>query len=252
MKKVIYFLFAISLFVFIACEPNTGGGSSSKPDPVPEATPEPTPTPTPQPQPEPEPEPQPEPEPEPEPPVIVTHTIEYELSWYGDWIEDYEAPASYNEGQSFDLPDVTKLIVDNSVYFEGWYDNSGFEGDAVLSITADMKKDLKFYAKWVPKQTISLASDYTPTLSYTFQNGNYYVSAQMPSNCTSSSSEIYKYGFYVDNDCISMQKSQYTYCSYNFTNYAKTLAPGNHILVVTVEIFDVVGSYSESVEFTVQ
>ena len=250
MKKVIYFLFAISLFVFIACEPNTGGGSSSKPDPVPEVTPEPTPTPTPQPQPEPEPEPQPEPEPEPEPPAIITHTIEYVLNG-GSWIEDYTAPETYTEGKALTLPDASK-ITKTDMYLDGWYEDELFVEDAIESISANMKKDLVHYARWVPNHTLSLSNNYTPTVSCSISSSSYSVTARMPSNCKSVTEEIYKYGIYIDDVCVTMIKSGNTYCSYNFTEHTKSLTPGKHTIMVTVEIFDVNGSYSSSYDFTVQ
>lgn len=252
MKKVIYFLLVISLFLFIACEPNTGSSSSSEPDPVPEATPEPTPTPTPTPQPQPDPQPDPEPDPEPEPPVIVTHTIQYVLNG-GSWIEDYTAPETYNEGQSLALPDASKI---NYYYtFDGWYDNSSYEGDSIETIPVTMKKDLVLYAKWIDNQTISLANNYTPTVTFTDNWGGstyFVVNAEMPSTCYSSEQEIYKYGIYIDDLCVTICKSGETSYGYDFTNYARSLTPGKHVVMVTVEIFDVPGSYSGSCEFTVE
>lgn len=226
MKKVLYFL-CIPLLVFIiSCtqEPSV-------------SSPEPTPAPKPVDPPEPEPEP-------------IPHNIEFRLN-NGSWEEGYEPPATYNEGEELVLPGKDKLYR-NSYAFDGWFDNPYFEGDELEKLPASLKEDITLYAKWVPNQTLSLANNYTPTLTLSTSNSNYSVTARMPDTCKSSTSEIYKYGFYIDDVCVTIQKSGNVSSSYNFTSYARSLTPGNHVIMVTVEIFDVRGSYSAAKEFTVQ
>lgn len=226
MKKVLYFL-CIPLLVFIiSCtqEPSV-------------SSPEPTPAPKPVDPPEPEPEP-------------IPHNIEFVLN-SGSWEEGFEVPETYNEGEELILPGKESLYR-NSYAFDGWFDNPSFEGDELVKIPLDLKEDITLYAKWVPNQTLSLENNYTPTLTLSTSNSNYSVTARMPDTCKSSTSEIYKYGFYIDDVCVTIQKSGNVSSSYNFTSYARSLTPGNHVIMVTVEIFDVRGSYSAAKEFTVQ
>ena len=184
----------------------------------------------------------------------LSHSISYYLNG-GSWIDGFTPAYTYVEGNTVELPDSSKLYrVDYD--FEGWYDNGAFQGEAIQTISTELKKDITVYAKWKysPSQSISLANNYTPTLTYNcydYGDGykDYYIYAQMPDSCRSSEAEIYKYGFYIDDECICIQKSRYTYFNYYFTQYVKSLTPGRHVIMVTVEIFDVPGSYSSSIEF---
>ncbi len=223
MKKVITFLCLIALFLSFSCKSYVNSDSPKEPEPTPE--------------------------PEPSAPPAIYHKIEYDLN-SGEWAENYFPPVRYKEGTEVILPDATK-ISRSDMYFEGWYDNFDFEGEPLTTISAEMKTDVSLCARWVAPQTISLENNYTPTITYNITQSNATVYAQMPSTCKSVTEEIYKYGIYIDDICVTVIKSGSTYCNYNFSNYVKSLTPGKHIIMVTVEIFDVPGSYSSTAEFEI-
>lgn len=175
----------------------------------------------------------------------VTHAIEYELN-SGEWVEGYTAPSTFSEGKLLSLPDSTKLSR-AGMCFDGWYDNASLEGDALISVPSDKTEDIKLYAKWIPNQSVLLSNNYTPSLTLSAYN----VSARMPSSCLSSAEEIYKFGVYVDDVCLTVIKTGSVSASYNFSSYAGSLEPGSHVIMVTVEIFGVPGSYSASKEFSI-
>ena len=102
--------------------------------------------------------------------------------------------AGYTYGVGATLPtDITRTGYD----FGGWYDNSGFEGDAVTIISASVTGDKEYWAKWT-------ASTYTVTLntnSGTINSGDvtgytYGVGATLPTDITRTS---YDFGGWYDN-----------------------------------------------------
>ena len=182
---------------------------------------------------------------------VVTHNIEYELN-YGEWVEGYTAPLTFYEGETLTLPDSTKIFR-SGMYFEGWFDNAEFQGQSIEVIPSDRCEDINLYAKWVPNQSISLSNDYTPSLTLYVGDtySDYSIYAQMPEHCLSSEEENYKFSVYIDDVCLTVIKTGYVAASYNLNSYVSSLEPGSHVIMVTVEIFGVPGSYSASKEFTI-
>ena len=54
-------------------------------------------------------------------------------------------PTSYNQGDSFSLPNVA---LESGIEFLGWYDNPEFEGYPVVEILSSDEGDKVFYARW--------------------------------------------------------------------------------------------------------
>ena len=79
------------------------------------------------------------------------YTITYVLN-DGSFEEGYEAPSSYEAGDTTQLPTADKLSR-NGYRFEGWYDNPNFEGAPITEIGPEMRGDLVFYAKWSKNPT---------------------------------------------------------------------------------------------------
>lgn len=72
-----------------------------------------------------------------------SHQIQYETN-DGSLPEDY--PVNHVYGVETFLPIPTRM----GYTFQGWYDNSGFEGGSISSLDNICIEKTKFYAKWIP------------------------------------------------------------------------------------------------------
>ncbi|MCR5083824.1 MAG: DUF6273 domain-containing protein [Parasporobacterium sp.] len=98
-----------------------------------------------------------------------TYNIEFDLNG-GEWKEAFKIPKEYTEGEELLLPDA-KDVEKVDYEFMGWYENSDFNGNQVVSITDESVGTKKFYAKWK-------AIDYY--IEYELNSGNWAAGYSAP------------------------------------------------------------------------
>ena len=104
-----------------------------------------------------------------------TYTVT--LNTNGGTIVDGEDVISYTYGTEVTLPETTD-ITKTGYTFTGWYDNSGFSGDAITQISNDGTGDKEFWAKWTP---IAYAINVTDSA-----NGSFAVKAGETADATTA------------------------------------------------------------------
>ena len=81
-------------------------------------------------------------------PVTAEYAVAYDTG-ESEFIPNTVAEERYFPEIGLDLPAETRLAKRTGKLFDGWYDNAGFEGDALTEIPAGTTGDVTLYAKFV-------------------------------------------------------------------------------------------------------
>ena len=114
------------------------------------------------------------------PQIVYYDNTEYTITYnLNDGVQGQNPITSYNvETETFNLPTPTKT----GYNFEGWYEDSSFNGEPVTQVVIGTRGNKTYYAKWVPNE-YTLTLNYndgtgaeqllSPNLIYMGQNWNY-------------------------------------------------------------------------------
>ncbi len=111
----------------------------------------------------------------------------------------------YEEGVGATLP--TDLSY-SGYTFDGWYDNSGFPGDAVTEISTSATGEQTYYAKWTSSSTIDFGTPVFNGINFTYPN----------LDLTSPTDTLYGASIAVENGTVSVTTSSDYTVYYDSTN----------------------------------
>ncbi|MBQ3841590.1 MAG: InlB B-repeat-containing protein, partial [Ruminiclostridium sp.] len=81
------------------------------------------------------------------------YTIKYHENG-GEYVGEYEPPATYTEGVGATLPTADNITKENST-FVGWHDNESLTGDPITAVGNNETDNKEFWAEWTGKTAIT-------------------------------------------------------------------------------------------------